>query len=118
MRNHLPSRRPHELFAFEHWGQKFHAGIGYAGDSIQEIWLNTGKSGTQAETLARDSAVLISIALQYGVLLSAMRRSIMRDLDGAVSGPIGKLLDMLDEPSASDESETCVSDHSGRLAGS
>lgn len=95
----LPLRRAHEVFDFWHWGRKFVAGIGRAseGDPIREVWINTGRTGEQAETLARDSAVLISLGLQYGVPLSAMRRAIMRDLDGQPSGPIGKLLDMIDD---------------------
>jgi hypothetical protein len=107
IRNRIPNRRAHELLSFVHWGQKFHAGIGRADpDSpIMEVWLNTGKSGTQAETLARDSAVLLSLALQYGVPIDAMRHAIMRDLDGQASGPIGALLDMLAERDGLSEGE-------------
>jgi hypothetical protein len=96
MRTHLPSRRPHELRTIEHWGQKFHVGIGELSGEVLEVWINTGKSGTQMETLFRDSSVLISLGLQYGVPLSDMRRAIMRDLDGSASGPIGQLLDILE----------------------
>lgn len=96
-RTELPLRRAHEVFTFSFWSQKFHAGIGRATPTgpVMEVWLNTSKSGTQAETLARDSAVLLSLALQYGVPIDAMRRAIMRNVDGAPSGPIGKLLDLL-----------------------
>lgn len=100
----LPLRRAHELLSFTHWGQRFHVGIGRATPSapIQEVWINTSKSGTQAETLARDSAVILSIALQYGVPIDDLRHAIMRDANGAASGPIGALLDRLapDEGSA------------------
>lgn len=96
-RTPLPNRRSHETLDFEHWGRRFSAGIGRATESspIHEIWLNTGKTGEQMETLARDAAVLLSLALQYGTPLSAMRHACMRDLDGKASGPIGKLLDLL-----------------------
>lgn len=95
-RQTLPFRRSHEAFNFYHWQQKFIAGIGHDDrGNIREIWLNSGKTGTQAETLARDSAVLLSLALQHNVPLDAMRKAIMRDLDGKASGPIGKLLDLL-----------------------
>jgi hypothetical protein len=104
----LPQRRPHEAISFVHWQQRFHAGLGrdHVNGPILEVWINTGKSGTQAETYARDAAVLISLGLQYGVPLSVMRRAIMRDLDGAASGPIGKLLDLIDDGAA--ESETVL----------
>jgi hypothetical protein len=111
-RTPLPQRRSHEVFSFHHWGQKFHAGIGRATPSapIQEVWINTGKTGTQAETLARDSAVLISLGLQYGVPLNAMRKAIMRDLDGKASGPIGCLLDLLESNERDTESAPRVPD--------
>lgn len=95
----LPNRRPHEGFEFECWGQWFHAGIGRGeieGPAL-EVWINTGKSGTAAETYARDAAVMISLGLQYGVPLEAMRKTVMRDLDGRASGPIGKLVDLVAE---------------------
>lgn len=95
-RQHLATRRHHEAFDFRHWGRKFIAGIGRDDrGQIREVWINTGKSGEQMETLARDSAVLISIALQYGVPMEDLRKAIMRDADGNASGPIGKLLDCL-----------------------
>lgn len=96
-RKHLPQRRAHEVFEFHHWGSKFIAGIGRAWHTgpVQEVWINTGKSGAQMETLARDSAVLLSIALQYGVPMEDLRHAITRDGDGKPSGPIGALLDEL-----------------------
>ncbi|MEY9806965.1 hypothetical protein [Bradyrhizobium elkanii] len=94
----LPNRRSHEVFNFYHWGRKFIAGVGHdQSGSVREVWINSGKSGEQMETLARDSAVLLSLALQYSIPLDAMRKTIMRDLDGKASGPIGKLLDLLAE---------------------
>jgi hypothetical protein len=95
-RTPLPARRHHETFTFEHWGQDYAVGIGSIdGYTPQEIFLNCSKSGWAAETLARDSAVLMSIALQHGVTLEEMRRAITRNLDGTASGPIGLLLDLL-----------------------
>jgi hypothetical protein len=102
VRQHLPNRRHHEVFDFYHWGRKFIAGIGRATNyDIREIWINSGRSGEQMETLARDCAVLISLGLQHGVPLSTMRRACMRNLDGSPTGPVGALLDLIDgdEPS-------------------
>jgi hypothetical protein len=93
----LPQRRPHETFEFEHWGQRFVVGVGRSssGAHVSEVFINTGKVGTQAETLARDSAVLLSLALQYGVPITAMLRAVTRDADGKPSGPIGMLLERI-----------------------
>lgn len=97
MRTVLPNRRAHEAFHFVHWQQKFIAGVGRATPSapIAEVWINTGKTGTQAETLARDSAVLLSLALQFGAPLEVIARKLMRDGNGAASGPMGALVDLL-----------------------
>jgi hypothetical protein len=97
MRQHLPYRRLHELFSFSHWGQHFHVGIGRstAASPISEVWINTSKSGTQAETLARDSAILLSLALQYGAPLATIGHALTRNADGSPSGPIGALVDLM-----------------------
>ncbi len=96
-RCHLPNRRIHELFTFEFWNMKYHVGIGRSssGAHVSEVFLNCGKSGEQAETLAKDSAVLLSLALQYGVPIAALARAITRDAAGRPLGPIGALLDQL-----------------------
>jgi hypothetical protein len=96
-RCHLPQRRPHETFEFQHWGLRYVVGIGRSssGAHVSEVFLNCGKSGEQAETLAKDSAVLMSLALQYGVPIAAMARAITRDANGKPLGPMGTLLDMI-----------------------
>lgn len=95
----LPDRRVHETFAFEHWGRQFVIGLGRATPQSlpSEVFINSGKSGEQMETLARDSAVLLSLALQYGVPLESMRHAITRNVDGSPSGPMGKLLDLMQQ---------------------
>jgi hypothetical protein len=62
---------------------------------VAEVFLNCAKSGTQAETLARDSAVLLSLALQHGVPIETISHAITRDADGKPSGPIGALVDLM-----------------------
>jgi hypothetical protein len=49
----------------------------------------------KAEAKARDSAVVASIALQHGVDPEMLRRALMRSGNGAASGPLGTLLDLL-----------------------
>ena len=98
-RTPLPNRRLHQTLRFEHWGQKYVVGIGRAHQAgpIAEVFLNCAKSGTQAETLARDSAVLLSLALQHGVPIETIGHAITRNSDGSPSGPIGALVDLLGE---------------------
>jgi hypothetical protein len=46
-------------------------------------------------TNAKDSAVVCSIALQYGVPVSVIRKALLRDARGAASSPLGTALDIL-----------------------
>ena len=99
-RTPLPNRRSHELLNFEFWGQTYVVGLGRASPSspIAEVFLNCAKSGAQAETLARDSAVLLSLALQYGVPLKTISHAITRNVDGSPQGPVGALIDLITGP--------------------
>lgn len=106
----LPNRRPHEVLKFHHWGLSYIVGLGRAHENapVTEVFLNSGKSGEQAQTLARDSAVLLSLALQYGTPVSAMQKAITRNADGSPSGPVGALLDIIAQAqgdSGAEESE-------------
>jgi ribonucleoside-diphosphate reductase alpha chain len=96
-RTRLPNRRPHEIVEFDHGGFRFVAGLGRFPDGrLAEIFLNASvKTGTEVDTQARDAAVVASIALQHGASPETIRRALMRDRDGAASGALGKLLDLL-----------------------
>lgn len=100
-RTPLPNRRLHETLSFEFWGQRYVVGLGreHINGAIAEVFLNCAKSGTQAETLARDSAVLLSLALQHGVPIETIGHAITRNSDGSPSGPIGALVDIMGETS-------------------
>lgn len=76
---------------------KYIAGLGRERPDapISEVFLNVGKTGEQAETLARDSAVLLSLALQHGVPLTTIGHALTRNADGSPSGPIGALVDLM-----------------------
>ena len=100
IRRRLPNRREHELINFEYAGHRYTGGLGRFPDGrLAELFVNTsGRAGGMIEVLARDSAVLASLALQHGVKLEALRRAVLRDPHGEASGPIGRLLDLVSEP--------------------
>lgn len=103
VRARLPNRRHHEAFEFVHEAQIYRVGIGrYEDGRLAEVFLNCGKSGTAVQTHAHDSAVLVSLLLQYGVPLDAIRHSLTRLPNNVAAGPIGALLDLLaaEEPRA------------------
>ncbi len=102
VREELPTRRLGENFSFEHHGLHFNATVGRrkSDGPISEVFLNVagdkgGKYGSDSDLAARDAAVAVSLALQHGIPLGVLQRSMGRELDGSASSPIGHLLDLL-----------------------
>ena len=92
----LPNRRACESFAFQCAGLPYIASISrFPNGDLSEIFISNHKSGSDADTAARDSAVVCSIALQHGVPLDVIRKALMRDSRGVASSPLGVALDML-----------------------
>jgi hypothetical protein len=95
-RRRLPDRRGCETFELESNGQLYLATVSHFRDgSLGEIFLNSVKLGSAIDTAARDSAIVASIALQYGADLDVIRKALCRDARGNPSGPLGTALDML-----------------------
>jgi hypothetical protein len=95
-RERLPDRRLAESFELEVAGLRYTATIGWFSDGrLGEIFLSNCKSNSTADTNARDSAVVCSIALQYGADLNVIRRALCRDAQGRPSGPLGAALDLV-----------------------
>jgi hypothetical protein len=97
VRRRLDNRRGHELVTFRHDHIEFTAGIGRFPDGeLAEIFLNApSKIGTAIDVVARDAAVLASLALQHGCPADTLRRALMRNVNGTASGALGALLDLL-----------------------
>jgi hypothetical protein len=73
-RQRLPNRRACESFEFRHDGFAFTASVGYFQDGrVAEIFLSSHKPGSPIEAIARDAAVTVSIALQFGAELETIR---------------------------------------------
>jgi ribonucleoside-diphosphate reductase alpha chain len=97
-RRRLPHRRASESFDIESQGLRFTATVSQFPDgTIAEVFLQNHKAGSMAGINAQDSAVVCSIALQYGVPLETIRRALMRDSQGRASGPLGTALDVIAE---------------------
>jgi hypothetical protein len=97
-RNRLPNRRQCSSFSFDCGGQRYTATHStFADNSLAEIFLNNGKIGSDSDAAARDSAVVASIALQYGVPVDVIRKALLRDPRGVASSPLGMALDLLAE---------------------
>ena len=100
-RTTLSPRRYCETMKLHHGGQRaaYHVTIGYYPDHATpgEIFISTNKIGTTVDALARDVAILMSLALQHGCTLTTMRDALTREADGAPSTIAGAVADTLTE---------------------
>jgi ribonucleoside-diphosphate reductase alpha chain len=97
-REALPNRRAGQNFELRHGGQNalFQVTIGYYPDGrIGEVFISGAKTGSDFEAVARDGAVLLSIALQFGVPLETIQHALTREHDGTPSTIIGAVVDRL-----------------------
>jgi hypothetical protein len=100
-RTTLSPRRYCETFKLHHGSQRaaYHVTVGYYGDHATpgEIFVSTNKIGTAQDALARDIAILMSLALQHGCALTTMRDALTREADGSPSTVAGAVADTLTE---------------------
>jgi hypothetical protein len=94
----LPNRRACESFEFRHTGLDFTLCAGpYQDGRVAEIFLSSHRPGSPIEAIARDAAVTVSIALQFGVPLETIRAALTKDHDGQPATLLGAALDALAE---------------------
>lgn len=100
-REQLPQRRYCETFKLRHGNGRaaYHVTAGfYDGGRLGEVFIATNQVGTSMEALARDVAILMSLALQYGCPIETIRGSLTREADGAASTIAGAVADALGRP--------------------
>lgn len=105
-REPLPLRRRSETFELPFGGlrESHVVTIGFYEDGrIGEVFITGGKSGEAVEAIARDSAVILSLALQFDVPLSIIARAITRDGQGMPQTVVGCIVDLIAK-----ESSACV----------
>ena len=62
----------------------------------REAFFSTrAKAGTLLDGLLYDAGVLLSLALQYGILATALAKSVARLEDGNPASPVGELIDVI-----------------------
>ena len=87
-RETLPSRRPAEVATFDHEGRRWTATAGrFVDGSLAELFLDAQKASPLADA-ARESAILVSLALQHGCRAETIRHA----LDGRDMSPVGAAL--------------------------
>lgn len=100
-RERLPARRQNLSMEFDHInpdGRAFHytATVGFYDDfRIGEIFIGSTKIGTDSDIAIKDSAIALSLALQYGCPLEVFQKTFLRNAEGRPEGPLGTLVDLL-----------------------
>jgi single-stranded DNA-binding protein len=82
-RERLPNCRQRESFEFRHAGHVFTLCAGFHSEGrIAEIFLSSNKPGSLIEAIARDAAITVSIALQFGADIEMIRTALTKDHGG------------------------------------
>ena len=95
------NRRAADIVTLSHDRMKFHVTFSrYDDGRIAEVFIKAGKPGSPVEAWARDSGLLLSMAIQYGVPLGEMLKTITKLEDGvSPAGGLGMIIQYLaDEP--------------------
>ena len=96
IRRTLPQRRASETFTLRFWNQDFSVTVGLFDDGTPgEVFVTSRKTGGDVEAIARDAAVVISLALQHGTPLAAIKHAITRNGAGEAASILGATVDHL-----------------------
>ena len=94
----MPNRRQAENFEINFSGMPVSVTFGrYDDGRIGEVFLSTRKVGTTLDVAARDTAVLLSLLLQYGCSAKIIGRAITADEKGKPEGLAGVIARMIEE---------------------
>ena len=95
-RHRLNNRRYSETFGFVCSGLHYTATASWFDDGrLGEVFVGNHRADSHADACAKDSAILASIALQFGAPLDVLRKALLRDSQNRPSTPIGVALDLL-----------------------
>ena len=90
MREVLPNRRISVTNTAEHEGMKYSVTVGYNDNQIpKEVFIRSVKPGSQIDEILDDTSVVVSLALQNGLTIPELRRSIG-------TGVARKVLDLME----------------------
>jgi hypothetical protein len=98
VREKLSNRRASLNFNFVCGNFHYVATVSFFDDGrLAEIFIGNGKAGSGTDTAAKDSAVVASLALQFGVPLETICHALLRDARGIASSPLGCAIDLIAE---------------------
>lgn len=101
-REPLDDRRPNSTTMLEFGGEKYIITMGYYPDGrVGEIFIDRVKDkvasriGVTLDGVCRDSAVLMSMALQFGTSVQTIGHAVTRDDEGTPVTIIGAICDLI-----------------------
>ena len=95
-RRTLPQRRASETSDLRFWSQNFTVTAGFYPDGAPgEVFVDARKTGGDVEAIARDAAVVLSLALQHGTPIETIRRAVTRNGPGEPASVLGAVIDTL-----------------------
>jgi hypothetical protein len=95
-RQRLPNRRGAELYDLEFKRGCYIIGASRFPDgNLAEVFIHSAKTSSNLADIARDAAVTLSLALQYGTPAEAIRAAVTREADGSPAGIVGAVLDLI-----------------------
>lgn len=95
-RSKHPNRRPSSGFSFNYGKREYNCTYSaYNHGVVFEVFMQAGKPGSDLEAMARDAAVVMSLALQYGCPLSTIKQALTEGELGEPAGPLGVMTNMI-----------------------
>jgi len=96
MRRVLPQRRAAETFNMRFWNQLFTVTVSFYPDGTPgEVFIDSCKTGNDIESITRDAAVLLSLALQHRVPPETIRHAITRGASEEPASVLGAVVDSI-----------------------
>lgn len=93
VRRNLPQRRACETRGLHFRSVDCRVTIGFYPDGTPgEVFIVGGKIGADFEAAARDGAILLSLALQYGVPLDVIAGALTKNTDGSPGSLVGAVV--------------------------
>ncbi len=97
-RRRLPDRRGAVTFTLRWQGSRFEVSLGHFEDgTAAEVFISATKTGSDVQSLGRDAAIILSLALQHGVPLDRIRHAMTRDEGERPQSIVGAVVDAFHE---------------------
>ena len=93
----LPDRRASTSFSFNCGPHRYTATYScFPGtQQLAEVFLGNGRAGSDVDAAAKDSAILASLCLQFGVPIQTIKHALLKDAAGNPSSPLGCALALI-----------------------